>query len=51
MNTWKPSCSNCEYISDFGGNYTECVKLHKFVDWWYWRDDSPEECPRRNDNG
>ena len=41
----KPSCTNCKYIADFAGNYTECVLLHRLVDWYYWRNLSPDDCP------
>ena len=44
----KISCVNCEKIADFSGNYVECVLLHRFVDWYYWRDASPEYCPKKN---
>lgn len=39
------SCTNCKNIADFGGNYTECVLLHRFVDWYYWKNLAPDDCP------
>lgn len=52
MMTNKPSCTNCPNMADFAGNYVECVKLHRFVDWWWWRDQAPEDCPKREkENG
>jgi len=44
----EPSCTSCEHIADFAGNYTECVLLHRFVDWYYWKNLSPDDCPKLN---
>lgn len=41
-------CTNCRYLVDFAGNYCECVKLHRFVDWYYWKSLSPDDCPLKN---
>jgi len=43
----KPICTGCEHIADFAGNYVECVLLHKFVDWYWWNSEAPEDCPKR----
>ena len=40
------SCTGCEYLADFAGNYVECTLLHRFVDWYYWRDSCPDDCPK-----
>ena len=48
--TDEPKCTDCEYIADFAGNYVECVRLHTFVDWYWWNSKSPEECPKRQEN-
>lgn len=40
-------CTNCKNIADFGGNYVECVLLHRFVDWYYWKSFCPDDCPLR----
>lgn len=45
MDKLKPCCTTCEHIADFGGNYTECVLLHRFVDWYYWNSQTPADCP------
>ena len=42
-----PLCTKCEHTADFSGNYVECVLLHRFVDWYYWKCLSPEDCPLR----
>lgn len=44
----EPICTNCRYLVDFAGNYSECVKLHRFVDWYYWNSLSPDDCPLKN---
>ena len=38
-------CTNCKKTADFGGNYVECVLLHRFVDWYYWKSFRPDDCP------
>ena len=48
-----PRCYMCRYIADALGNFVECKKLaetgsHMFVDWYYWNDGAPEECPLRD---
>ena len=45
----KPTCVGCEHIADFAGNYTECVLLHRFVDWYYWQSLAPDDCPKRKE--
>lgn len=42
-------CRTCKNTADFAGNYVECVMLHKFVDWWYWRGICPDDCPLREE--
>lgn len=41
----EPKCIDCDHLADFAGNYVECVLLHRFVDWCYWHDISPDDCP------
>lgn len=41
----EPTCTNCEHLADFAGNYCECVLLHRFVDWYYWKALAPNDCP------
>ena len=38
-------CTNCKKTADFGGNYVECVLLHRFVGWYYWKSLRPDDCP------
>lgn len=45
----EPICTNCEYTADFAGNYIECIKLHRFIDYYWWRSLSPDYCPKRGD--
>lgn len=45
----KPTCVGCGYIACFAGNYTECVLLHRFVDWYYWNSLAPDDCPKRKE--
>ena len=43
-----PDCSVCKNTANFAGNYVECVLLHRFVDWWWWRSTCPDDCPLLN---
>ena len=45
----EPTCVGCEHIADFAGNYAECVLLHRFVDWYYWKSLAPDDCPKRKE--
>ena len=50
MSINSPKCCICEYVADAFGNYVECKKTaengkHMFVDWYYWNDGAPAECP------
>lgn len=38
-------CEQCEFVKDVFGNYIECVKLHRFIDWWYWHNKTLDDCP------
>ena len=45
-----PTCYGCECLADSFGNYVVCKKAaedgtNMFVDWWYWNNGSPDECP------
>lgn len=48
MKEW---CGKCEHMKDVFGNYVECVLLHKFVDWWYWNNSVPDDCPLNIEDG
>ena len=38
-------CEKCEFAKDAFGNFIECVRLHRFIDWWYWNNETPYDCP------
>lgn len=38
-------CSKCEHFKDIIGNYVQCVKTGRLIDWEYWHDVQPEDCP------
>ena len=44
------NCTDCKNVADFAGNYTECILLHRFIDWWWWRSKAPDDCPLKGDN-
>ena len=37
------SCSRC--ICCRGSNYSQCTRLNRFVDWEYWHNTKPKDCP------
>ena len=46
------SCTTCPHVFDEFGNFVECKLLqdglnHVFVDWFYWNNKSPDNCPLR----
>jgi len=38
-------CEKCEYLKNVFGNFVECVLLHHFVDYEYWNNETPADCP------
>jgi hypothetical protein len=45
----EPICTNCGYLIDSEGDYSECIKLHRFIiDWYCWNSLSPDDCPLKN---
>ena len=50
----EPTCYGCKYLIGAFGNYVECRKTaehgtHMFVDWFYWNNGSPKDCPLRKE--
>ena len=39
-------CDHCEYLKDVFGNYVMCVKTGRFVDYEYYHNIQPEDCPK-----
>ena len=38
-------CDKCPYFKDQFGNFIMCIKTSRFVDWEYWNNIEPEDCP------
>lgn len=38
-------CEHCEFFVDVFGNFVQCVKTGRFVDYEYWNNIEPEDCP------
>ena len=38
-------CENCEFFKDVFGNYVQCCKTGRFLDYEYWHDEDPSDCP------
>ena len=39
-------CDKCEYAKDAFGNFIECILLHRFIDYEYWHNETPNDCPK-----
>lgn len=38
-------CDKCSYFKDQFGNFVMCIKTSRFIDWEYWNNIEPEDCP------
>lgn len=38
-------CDKCQYFTDVFGNFVQCVKTGRLIDWEYWNNIEPEDCP------
>lgn len=41
-------CDKCKYFRDVFGNFVQCVKTGRFVDYEYWHNQEPEDCPTKD---
>lgn len=39
---------DCKSLKDQFGNFVFCPLLQQFVDWYYWNNKAPENCPKNN---
>ena len=39
-------CDGCEYFKNVFGNYVQCVKTGRLVDYEYWNNEHPKDCPK-----
>ena len=40
-------CEHCEFLKDVFGNYVQCNLTGRFVDYEYWNNIQPEDCPKK----
>ena len=38
-------CEKCQFLKDVFGNYVQCCKTGRFVDYEYWHNEDPHDCP------
>lgn len=38
-------CDNCEYLKDVFGNFVQCIKTGRFLNYEYWNNEDPTDCP------
>ncbi len=41
-------CENCKFLKDVFGNFVQCIKTGRFVDYEYWNDVEVEDCPLKD---
>lgn len=41
-------CDKCEYFKDVFGNFVQCIKTGRFIDYEYWNNQEPEDCPTKD---
>ena len=41
----KNQCDKCPYFKDIFGNYVQCVKTGRFINYEYWHNELPDDCP------
>ena len=44
-------CENCEYLIDVFGNFVQYAKTKRFVDYEYWNNKMPYDCPFKEIKG
>lgn len=43
------SCVNCENFKDVFGNFVQCVATGRLIDYEYWNNIQPKDCPKKAD--
>ena len=38
-------CEKCQFLKDVFGNYVQCCKTGRFVNYEYWHNEDPYDCP------
>ena len=38
-------CEKCEFFKDVFGNFVQCIKTGRFIDYEYWYNIHPIDCP------
>lgn len=41
-------CDKCEFLVIVFGNFVQCVKTGRFVDYEYWHSTRPDDCPKKD---
>lgn len=44
-------CETCKYIKDVFGNFVQCIKTGRFIDYEYWHNMHPQDCPINKNEG
>lgn len=43
----RENCEGCESLVDVFGNYVQCIRTGRLVDYEYWHSILPQDCPMR----
>lgn len=38
-------CEYCKFFKNVFGNFVQCAQTGRFIDWEYWNNKEPEDCP------
>lgn len=38
-------CDKCSCFKNVFGNFVQCIKTGRLIDWEYWNNIEPEDCP------
>ena len=42
-------CDGCEHFIDVFGNFVQCSETNRFIDYEYWNNEEPEDCPKKGE--
>lgn len=40
-------CDKCEYFKNIFGNFVQCIKTGRLIDYEYWHNLEPDDCPKK----
>ena len=43
-------CDKCPFLKAQFGNFVMCIKTSRLIDWEYWNNREPEDCPLKENS-